>query len=342
MTKSFSQKKKNSREFRARDNSLFAYYGFTKGDEKKYPVITKILKQLTPENIKKANESIQKINLPPEIQKWVNEYNKVGERNEYIWKWAFFVSNNIKLPFIANKYDQTISHIKFLLIMLITLIDDMADRKRNLHFLEKISNFSLIGNNPLIRNFNIKAEDMIYFRKVFDVWIEIKKLLVALPNFKEIAMIIDFDFKQIWNSMLYACIVNINPSLNNKEENRIYLSHSTPAILSYMIDLCCAHKKVDIGKIRSVGWYCQMMVRIANTIATHKRERLERDLSGEINIYKNIKKKNNIERDLLQQWDEYYKTVSRLLDRFNTKIKKNILHSLEKLLVVHLSSRGKI
>ena len=41
-------KRKKEKQFR----SLFEYYGFTEKEAKEYPVVTSILKELTPERIK--------------------------------------------------------------------------------------------------------------------------------------------------------------------------------------------------------------------------------------------------------------------------------------------------
>ncbi len=69
-------KSKNQRT--KKQKNLLSYYGFTKTDEKKYPVVGGILRQLTPERIEEEIGKVKETELPEEIGKWVREYEEVG------------------------------------------------------------------------------------------------------------------------------------------------------------------------------------------------------------------------------------------------------------------------
>lgn len=321
-------------------------------------IIEKILKQLTPERVKREIEEVQKIKLPPELQKWVKEYEKVGERDGFIWKWAYEVGSIITFPDVHRKYRKDLIKIKFFLIMFIVLLDDVADRMKDKKLLEEILKIPFGGGRILSGQMNTRKRN--YLNLTIAVWQVLEEKIKLLPYYKKFKEIIKFDIKQILNGMDYAYLINENPNLINEIESQIYLSHNTPATISYMIDLSCIPNfdMKNLKLVRKIAWYAQIMTRIANWISTWEREMKEDDFTGSLflyasenNLFKTVRTKKEykrnvykidkpmVERYFLKQWESLYKMIYRF-GRENRSIKtKLILKTMEKLTILHLANR---
>ena len=60
------------------NKSLLDYYGFTEKDIKEYPMVSSVLRQITPERTEREIEKIKNVKLPLELQKWVKEDEAAG------------------------------------------------------------------------------------------------------------------------------------------------------------------------------------------------------------------------------------------------------------------------
>ncbi len=158
--------------------SLLSYYGFTKSEHRKYPVVTGILKQLTPERIKEEIEEVKKVELPPELQKWVEEYEKVGGRNEFLWKWLYGMFKIVHLPFILQSTEKKLLNIKLLFTMFITLLDDVADRNGGQTLLKSLLEIPFQKGNF---NFNkLDAKEKKCFELTLALWNHILDMLYKI------------------------------------------------------------------------------------------------------------------------------------------------------------------
>jgi len=341
--------------------NLFEYYGFTKKDEKKYPVISRILKKLTPERIKKEIEAIQAIKLPPELQKWVREYEKVGERDEFFWKWLYGANQIIVFPSVPKQYQKSLRKIKVLFNMFLTLLDDPADKSSNKKLLNEL--LKIPFNKNYIKFNNLNQKEKKYLKFTIKLWNYIKTKMRKYPKYKEFKNIFDYDVVQLLNAMKYAWLVNKNPYLINETEYRIYLSHNMQAIIDLDFDLMCLPEfnLKKLGIFRKIAWEAQNMARIGNWISTWKREVKENDFTsgvfaygidkGIINPEQLVKKKNieqiikqmeesNAESYFLKGWMKSYKKIKNLGPQIKSINIEIFLSELERLLFLHLISQG--
>lgn len=323
--------------------------------------IGEISKRVTLDNIKREIEKTKKIKLPIELQDWVGGYKRVGgERNDFIWKWIYIVSKTITLSGVEKKYLKSLWEIKFLMIMFVVLIDDMADKYKNKKMLEDL--IKIPFNQSGIKLVRLKGEDRKFIAFTMKLWNYIEGIYKKYPRYEEFKEIIQFDLKQLLNAMEYAYLVNKNHNIINKIEYRTYFSHNMQLIIDVMFDLSCSPKfdARELGKIRQVSDHAQFMARIGNWISTWEREIGEEDFTSSVFAYalenktisleemtKNNKealikkiRKAGIEDKFLREWEDNYQEIKKLNKNIKSINAVDFLNFLEKIIFMHLTSKG--
>jgi len=322
-------------------------------------VIEKILKQLTPGRIKEEREKIQNIKLPPEIQKWVKEYEKVGDRPEFLWKWLYTGDEIIIHSFgFTKKYYHQILETTFLLNVFITLLDDISESENNDSFIEealKIPPRQCSANLSLLK---IKERKYLLFMK--KIWDEIDKKIKKYPYYKKNKEIFDYDIAQFLNNARYFSLLSKKPYAINELEYWMYSHHNMQVCITFDLYLmCCFSQKSihELGKCREIVLCLQEMARIGNCLGTWKREVSQKDFTSsgvfiyiKKPIFTNINKlkgnlinnKNSFEKKLFDRWEENCNKVSKLAKGVSQINSKKLLLSLEKITFYHLAGRGEI
>ena len=343
-----------------KQKNLIDYYGFTKTEQKKYPVITRILKQLTPGRIEKEIREIQKIKLPPELQKWVKEYEKVGERNELVWKMAFKASEIIEFSTELKKYSVSLQNTKFLISMFNVLLDDIADKIQSKRFLNEILKIPFEKKNIKFNRLNLEEKN--YLKFTIKVWQNINKTIQKFPQYKEFKELLEYNIRQLLNGMRYSHLINKKPYFINKTESCLYLSASicSMQILAYFtLDFMCFSKLIikEFRRLREIVWRAQEMTRNGNWIFTWKEEIEDNDFTSGVFAYaidfnfftiNDLKIQNTseiaktiihskIEKKLLKEWNDNYHEINKISKEIKNRGIKKYLFGLKKLLILNFS-----
>src|SRR4030042_4691926 len=200
-------------------------------------VIEKILKKLTPERIKREVESIQRIKLPPELQKWVKGYEKVGERSGTIWLLTYKIIQIFSFP-TAKRYKKSLWEIKFLITMFVILLDDVVDKTKNKKLINELLNISFGKNYLQFKKLKLKNKK--YLKFTLKIWDYIENTIKRYPRFKEFEDIFQHDILQILIAMNFAFLVNKNFYLINKTEHWIYSPYTMQSMVYCTLELMCS------------------------------------------------------------------------------------------------------
>ena len=322
--------------------------------------IKQILRQITPERKKKEIKTIRKIKLSSELQKWIKEYEKVGERDGFIWKWLYVVNKVFVCPSVSRKYHKSLVETKFLFNMFIVLIDDVSEKKDSKFFLGEL--LKVPFRREEIKFVKLNKKEIVYLKFTRKLWRQIERNVKKYPRYNKSKEVFNYDIVQLLNAVEFGRLVCKHYHLINEEEYWAYFPWSMQIVLDYDMDLMCVSRLTDneLRIYRNISLYAQKMGRIGNWISTWEREFRDNDftscvfpyaLQNNILTLKDIKNNNSehiikkikkfkAEKYLLKKWEGYYQEIDKFsLYSTNINIKK-ILETLEYLIFMHLISRG--
>jgi hypothetical protein len=205
-------------------------------------------------------------------------------------------------------------------------------------------------------------EDRAYAEYTLDVWQEIKRRTRLLPKFAQFATIWRYDYLQLFNAMRYSHMVNEDLALLNAAEHDLYLPHNMHIMISSTVDLMCSPNfdRSELGRLRDAVWHAQCMGRIGNLITTWERELGDGDYTS--GVYARALAEGDVTLEMLRsldrdaiaravriggheeyylaRWENFRRRLIELAPRVNSVDLKKLLVGFERLIRLHLGSRG--
>ncbi len=316
-----------------------------------------IITQKSLEDTKKEISDIKSVELPDKLIRWVKDYEQVGARNDFVWKLFYKVSKVIDYIDIEDRFSESLLEIRFLMAILVVLIDDCADQSRDEKLLDILS--EIITHDEL-RDLVFPSVKKQYFLDfTVKVYRRIRALLKDAPQYHQLINIFLFDVRQMVGAMEYSSLINKNLFLLNKTEYWIHSPQTMQFAISGSVDMMFVSllDYSEVGEARKILWLAQKMARIGNCLNTWERELKNNDftsgvfayaIDSRIMTYQDLDKKNfrtvikkitdsKIADTMLSEWEDCrQQIISSDIKIISTK---KLLNYLELLLTMEKISK---
>ncbi len=163
--------------------------------------------------------------------------------------------------------------------------------------------------------------------------------------------------------MRYSRLLNEYPEMFNLVEHDLYTPHNMHMMISATMDLMCSPQfdRTELAILREVVWRAQCMGRIGNLVTTWQREIGEDDFtsgvfaraiscgdlavrelsSGNRTHIESVIKQQEHEEFFLRRWQTYRREILTLRTRCDSVNFTELVNGLQRLICLHLGSRGK-
>ncbi len=314
----------------------------------------------TQEELKAEIAHVLNKQLSVDLLPWVDGYAQVGKRNLYLWKWCRQGVEVTTLSCVDPELFDFACDTKVLGVVLDVLLDDIADRKGDAVLLDQLLDLPFDSQRKCLRE--APAEEREYAEFTIDVWQEIKRRTFKLPLYARYSTLWRYDYLQLFNAMRYSHMINQDIALLNLAEHDLYLPHNMHIMISATVDLMCSEgfNQHEVGTLRDAVWHAQCMGRIGNLVTTWERELGDADYTsgvyaraiaeGDVTIQDLLDhdiqaiardiKAGGHEEFFLQRWAQYRQRLIQLAPRVQSVDLKKLLTGYERLIRLHLGSRG--
>ncbi len=294
------------------------------------------------------------------VSAFIARYNEEVStpRAEYLWGWVLAALDLTALPGGRPDLADDARAAKFLGVLLDVVLDDIADGGASPEEVAQACDVVFRGAAPSAFDpWRARA-----LRLGRDTWREILHICGRFPQFERLQGFLAFDYRQLESAMHYAALLNRFPFAANTIENTAYQCHNMHMVASGTIDLMTQPRlaEEDMGPVRELLYYAQLMGRVGNAVTTWPREIVQRDftssffaalseLSGvamdrlvtlSVDDLRGLEHKVQAERALLQRWLQYRDHARQVAGRVRSLAAHAYVDGLEQLLFFHLASRG--
>lgn len=305
--------------------------------------------------------SIDTVTLPPTVREFADKYDRaVGERDRFLWKWIHNLFDEFTLSSVARDAMDAARERKTLLTVLITTLDDLAERD---------GGDAVFGRAQRVPFGSVDTAGGDPERRVLgfleDLWAEIESGLGGAPRYAEFAGLFEYDLRQTVNAMEYSRVLNDNPAMANRAEAERYDAYNMAMFPYACVDLMYSptFDRTELGELRSLLCDLQQMARIGNWLTTWERELAEGDFSSGIAVCAVRRgvitpaevtnadeatvaalvdriKSHGIESEFTREWQIRHKSVRKRTTGLASVDGDAIVDGLESVMTHHLASDG--